>query len=133
MLREFAVEESAKQLRKAFSVYSPSALVLTAEVISDVPAAARQLIEWAWRLSETGRTYQGNLSALERSFLLAVRSLKRLLLLASVLVISTLIWPQTSWSHYLKDFAANRMILIAAITLVLLRVLSRLESGLEGD
>ncbi len=133
VLREFAVEESAKQLRKAFSVYSPSALVLTAEVISDVPVAARQLIEWAWRLSETGRTYQGNLSALERSFLLAVRSLKRLLLLASVLVISALIWPQTSWSHYLKDFAANRMILIAAITLVLLRLLSRLESGLEGD
>jgi predicted unusual protein kinase regulating ubiquinone biosynthesis (AarF/ABC1/UbiB family) len=133
VLKEFAVEESAKQLRKAFSVYSPSAFVLTAEVISDVPAAARQLIEWAWRLSETGRTYQGNLSAIERSFLLAVRSLKRLLFLATVLVISTLIWPQTSLSHHLRDFAANRMVLIVAIVLILLRLLSRLESGMEGD
>ncbi len=133
VLREFAVEESVKQFRKAFSVYGPSAFVLTAEVISDVPAAARQLIEWAWRLSEAGRTYQGNLSALERSFLLATRSLKRLLFLVSALVILTLIWPQTSLSHYLRDFAANRTILIVAIALVLLRLLSRLEVGLESD
>ena len=133
VLREFAAEESVKQLRKASSVYGPSAFALTAEVLSDAPAAARQLIEWAWRLSETGRTYQGNLSALERSFLLAVRSLKRLLFVASVLVISALIWPQTSLSHYLREFAANRMILIVAIALILLRLLSRLELGLEGD
>jgi ubiquinone biosynthesis protein len=133
VLKEFAAEESVEQLRKAFSVYGPSAFALTAEVISDVPVAARQLIEWAWRVSETGRTYQGNLGALERSFLLAVRSLKRLLFLASVLAISTLIWPQTSLSHYLREFAANRTILIVAITLILLRLLSRLESGLEGD
>ncbi|MGA7871195.1 MAG: AarF/UbiB family protein [Candidatus Binatus sp.] len=133
VLREFAVDESARQLRKAFSVYSPSAFALTAEVISDVPAAARQVIDWAWRLSETGRTYQGNLSALERSFLLAVRSLKRLLFLASALAISTLIWPQSSWSHHLMDFATNRLLLIVVITLILLRLLSRLESGLEGE
>jgi len=133
VLREFAVEESVKQLRKAFSVYAPSAFVLAAEVISDVPAAARQLIEWAWRLSETGRTYQDRLSAFERSFLLAVRSLKRLGFLASVLFIATLIWPQTSFSHHLRDFAANRLVLSVVITLILLRLLSRLQSGLEGD
>jgi ubiquinone biosynthesis protein len=133
VLREFAAEESVKQLRKASAVYGPSAFALTAKVLSDAPGAARQLVEWAWRLSETGRTYQGNLSALERSFLLAVRSLKRLLFLASVLVISTLIWPQTSLSRHLRDFAANRMILIVVITLILLRLLSRLELGLEGD
>ncbi len=133
VLREFAAEESVKQLRKASSVYGPSAFALTAKVISDAPGAARQLVEWAWRLSETGRTYQGNLSALERSFLLAARSLKRLLFLASVLVISTLIWPETSLSHYLRNFAANRTILTVAIALILLRLLSRLQLGLEGD
>ncbi|MGD0074718.1 MAG: AarF/UbiB family protein [Candidatus Binataceae bacterium] len=133
VLREFADEEGVKQLRKAFSVYVPSASVLTAQVISDVPGAVRQLIEWAWRLSETERTYRGNLSALERSFLLAIRSLKRLMFVASVLVISTLIWPQTLLAHYLRDFASNTTILIVIIALILLRLLSRLEFGLEGD